>query len=81
MADRDVETAASRVKEGGWKDDCDRKEGTTAAMRALLKEEDVRWRGEEGWEISEWMMGAEESRWSERRARALFKYIFRIEWA
>jgi hypothetical protein len=50
-------------------------------MRALLKEEDVRWRGEEGWEISEWMMGAEESRWSERRARALFKYIFRIEWA
>ena len=26
-------------------------------------------------------MGAEESGWSERRTRALFKYIFRIEWA
>ncbi len=32
--------------------------------------------GEEGWEISEWMMGAEESEWSERRTRALYKYIF-----
>jgi hypothetical protein len=48
MADRDVETAASRVKEGGWKDDCDGEEGTTAAMRALLKEEDVGWGGEKG---------------------------------
>ena len=27
------------------------------------------------------MTGAEESGWSERRTRALFKYIFRIVWA
>jgi hypothetical protein len=53
----------------------------TITTRALLKEEDLRWREEEGWEISEWIIGVEQLGWSEWRTRALFKYIFRIEWA
>src|SRR5882724_895698 len=64
-----------------------RLEGGGVSGRFILPPEVDQRRREEGVgdaapdERSESMKGVEESGWSERRTRALFKHIFRIVWA